>query len=179
MRSGDDEERWADLMRAAQRGDAGAHARLLGEVGGVVERYLRRRFGDSDFVEDCVQETLLAVHRARHTYQPGRPFRPWLFTIAKHKAIDQLRRQRVRDEIAQQLETLQATQRVDEYLDHAELLGRLDRKNSEALVLTKIVGMTSAEAARVCGVSEGAMKVRVFRAIRAARRLLESDEAYV
>jgi RNA polymerase sigma-70 factor (ECF subfamily) len=61
-----------------------------------MERYLRRHFGESDFVEDCVQECLLAIHRARATFDPARRFRPWMFAIVRHKAIDMLRRRGTR-----------------------------------------------------------------------------------
>ena len=85
-------------MCRANAGDQDAYERLLTEIGGVMEIYLRRRFGDADLVEECVQECLLSIHRARASYDPSRPFRSWMFTIVRHKAIDLLRRRGTRQQ---------------------------------------------------------------------------------
>ncbi len=90
----DDEARWSALMRQSQIGDAASYAQLLNELGDVIEAFLRTRFGRAHFVEDCVQESLLALHRARHSYDTGRPFRPWMFAVVRHKTIDVLRARR-------------------------------------------------------------------------------------
>ena len=71
----EDEARWSSLMAGAQSGDAAAYRQLLDELSTMVERYLRVRLGDHEFLEDCVQEVLLAVHQARHTYDTRRAFR--------------------------------------------------------------------------------------------------------
>ena len=68
---------WRALMVAGQDGHGGAYRRLLGELSEWLHRYFSRRLPPSD-VDDAVQETLLAVHRRRHTYDPRQPFRPWL-----------------------------------------------------------------------------------------------------
>lgn len=179
MEKQSDDERWADLMLAAQAGDTGAYAVLLEELSRVLRRYLLARFGHVEFVDDCLQECLLAIHNARHTYQHGRPFRRWLFTIAKHKAIDQLRRRRVHEDRREPLEEALTAQpgpdpaMVDDMTD--SLLQQLPEVSRDALFLTKFAGYTTAEAAAICGCSVGAMKVRVFRALRAARRLLDNE----
>ena len=79
-------------MAAAHRGDKRLYERLLRETAIAIDRYIRRRFGALSFVDDCVQECLLAIHNARHTYNPERPFRPWLFALVRNKTIDLLRR---------------------------------------------------------------------------------------
>lgn len=175
MDAGTDEKRWSEMMLLAQRGDADAYARLLEELGAVLERYLLAQFGNLESLEDCVQEALLAIHRARHTWQPGRPFRPWFFTIAKHKAIDELRRERSRREAMERFANEPVVDGTEEIGTGGQVLRRLDRDKSEALVLTKVLGLTNAEAAERSGITESAMKVRVFRAIREARRLLRED----
>ena len=80
----EDEARWSEWMARAQEGDRGAYEKLMTDLASAVEAYVRRRFGDagaSDFFEECVQESLIAIHQARHTYDPRRSFRPWFFTI--------------------------------------------------------------------------------------------------
>ena len=81
---------WGSLMVAAQNGHGGAYQRLLGEMSEWLTRYFRRRLPPGD-VDDAVQETLLIVHRRRHTYDPQYPLGPWLAAIAKNKWVDQLR----------------------------------------------------------------------------------------
>lgn len=92
----DREAEWAELMRAANGGNAAAYRRFL-ELLAPVLRGLARRglaragMSDADF-EDVVQETLLAIHLKRHTWDSGRPVGPWIHAIARNKLIDYLRR---------------------------------------------------------------------------------------
>ncbi len=94
------EEKWASLMRAALAGDEGAYRRLLEEIGRAVRpmargAFSRARVGDAD-VEDVVQETLLAIHLKRQTWDGGMRLAPWVNAIARHKIIDAMRRRGVR-----------------------------------------------------------------------------------
>jgi RNA polymerase sigma-70 factor (ECF subfamily) len=124
----DDERRWADWMRRAQLGDSACHELLLREAGQVIQRYLRLHFGDIDVIEDCVQECLLAIHLARHSYDPRRAFRPWMFAIVRHRAIDVLRQRRSRLELAQEVarQPRDATER-DHLLRHVLDIRVLER----------------------------------------------------
>ncbi len=176
-----DESRWSEWMARAGAGDRDAYAKLMTELGGAVEAYVRSRFGgtDPDFVEDCVQESLLAVHRARHTWDPRRPFRPWFFTLVRHKTIDLLRKERVRTPTA----TLEEAEERSappadpgDRIDGATLLDELDPKYREALVLTRLEGYSMEEAAKRADVSVGAMKTRVHRAIRLVQKRLGAEE---
>lgn len=178
MRPTDDEQRWSDYMAAAHRGDARAYERLLVELGSVIEAFVRSRFGALPFMEDCVQECLLAIHKARHTYDPVRPFRPWLFAIVRNKTVDMLRRSRASERSATELLDLRP-----EGVDHGPeaaaetgaILSQLNPQLRSALTLTKIYGYSVSEAARRSGVSETAMKSRVSRAIKAAKSLLNAE----
>jgi RNA polymerase sigma-70 factor (ECF subfamily) len=173
-----EEERWSEWMVRAQAGDQLAYEKLMIEIGDTIERFVLRRFGRGpagDLVEECVQESLLAVHRARHTYDPARRFRPWLLTIVRHKAIDLLRRDRTRRQ--EPLDTAELRSREDRtfddpqhQLDAATVLERLDPKYRTALILTKLEGCSMEEAAGRAGVSVTAMKTRVHRAIRSLQR---------
>lgn len=176
-----DEARWAGWMARAQAGDAEAYRALMAELGAAIEAYLRARFGDPVFLEDCVQECLLAVHRARGTWDPRRAFRPWLFTLVRHKTIDVLRRRRTRARVVADSERVEreaiAGTDPGAGLEGARLLARLEPKYREALSLTKLAGYTLPEAAREAGVSTAAMKTRVHRAIRSVRKLLDQEGA--
>jgi len=178
-----DEHRWSSLMVSAQGGNESDYRQLLEQLASVIQRFLRSRFGNHHFIEDCVQEALIAVHQARHTYDPQRPFRAWLFAIVRNKAIDTLRRQRTRENAVDQYrrdhEVLSQPGRQNRSrseLLEGGLLELLPEQHKEVLVLTKIIGFSVAETAEQLSISESAVKVRVHRAIRKLRHLLENDE---
>lgn len=173
-----DEERWSRYMAAAHTGDGRLYELLLREIAAAIEGYVRRRFGRLSFTEDCVQECLLAIHMGRHTYDPRRPFRPWLFTIVRNKTIDLLRRAAAAPEHAgaQQPERYEADP-ADE-LAATEVLSALTPQYRDALALTKIAGYSTSQAAARIGISETAMRTRVSRALRATAALLRKERDY-
>ena len=162
-------------MQRAQAGDADAYRQLLGELYGFVEAYARRILGDSPLLDDCVQECVMAVHRARHSYDASRPFRPWLTTIVRHKAIDALRRDRSASQVDLEGLSESPRERNEAAMDAQRLLARLDEPYRGALVLTKLRGHSISEAAEIQGVGLSAMKTRVHRALRKLSQLLEAE----
>lgn len=179
----DDDGRWSRWMARAQQGDRQAYDRLLRDLAGVIRAHLIRRFGLTGFtdlalLDDCVQESLLAIHQARHSYDPDRPFRPWLLAIVRHRTIDLLRR---RAPPAEPLDALAADSGpsgprqaepepgVTARLDSERLLSFLSGNLREALILTKFLGLSTRECARRLGVSESVVKVRVHRGLRQMR----------
>jgi RNA polymerase sigma-70 factor (ECF subfamily) len=171
------EVRWSALMTAAHGGDRRAYEALLGELGQAIERYICRHFGRLSFCEDCVQECLLAIHKGRHTWDTRRPFRPWMYTIVRHRVIDLLRSAyagKEAPETAMQHQPVQHDASAD--IEAGEVLAQLDSNQRDALTLTKIHGYSLAEAAQRSGISESAMKSRVARALRAAALLLRQHQ---
>lgn len=164
-------------MAAAQDGDAAAYVRLLRSVAPVVRALGRRRGLDDTASEDLAQDVLMTVHRIRHTYDPARPFGPWLIAIAQRRLIDRLRRdgRRRRHEThdPEAVETFAAPAAKDMIeADEAALLLReaiaaLPARQREALELTKLQEMSVSDAAARSGQTPGALKVNVHRAIRA------------
>ena len=82
------------MMRMAQGGDQDAYASLLLLLTSTTRKFARARLGGVPWIDDVVQETLLTVHRALHTYDPARPFGPWFYAIASTRLIDAIRRER-------------------------------------------------------------------------------------
>ena len=88
------ERQGAAFMRMAQAGDQDAYTSLLVLLTSTTRRFARARLGGVPWIDDVVQETLLTVHRALHTYDPARPFGPWFYAIASTRLIDAVRRER-------------------------------------------------------------------------------------
>ena len=174
--------RWAALMVCAQAGMEADYQQLLGEVSVAIHRYLSSRFGHHHFIDDCVQDVLIAIHQARHTYDPQRLFRPWLFAIVRHKAVDTLRhhsrykdamqRQQTYDEL---FSAPNSAEQVEQNMDQGRLMNTLSPQYREVITLTKIVGLSTAETASQLSISKAAVKVRVHRAISHLRRLMEAE----
>lgn len=171
--------RW---MERVQAGDGDAYRLLLDDVSAELRGFFRRRARDPQEVEDLLQEALLTLHRARHTYDPARPFEPWLYAIARNAAIDAYRRGRQRtrfESLADDAAPLDVA--GDEPGDEPSLdgvLARLPDAQRDALEMVKLRGLTIEDAAARAGVSPGAMRVRIHRGYRALRALLlGKDEA--
>ena len=183
MEQSEDSERWSQLMCQSQQGDKIAYSTLLDELSTVISQSLRRKFGNFPFIDDCVQESLLAIHLARHTYQPHRPFRPWMNALVQHKTIDYLRKQnKHRAEVTVNFEeeinhlVIDGERlNIDELILSSQLLTNLDKPNRDALIYTKLIGLSVADTAAVLNISSAAVKQRVRRAIRKTRKLLNDS----
>lgn len=174
--SGERAARRAALMARAQDGDAEAYRELLEDIRPALLHLLRSWATDRHELEDLVQDTLMSLHRARHTYDSARPFEPWLFAIARHVALRH-RRVRLRRAARQVLVDELPEMPVDagpgtpQHLD--DLLERLSPAQREAFELLKIEGLSADEAARRARTTVGTLRVRAHRAYRTIRRLLE------
>jgi len=178
-------------MRAAQSGDPHAYAALLEGITPWLRRYIRkqRRFLQAADVEDLVQDVLLSLHAVRRTYDPGRPFLPWLFAIVHHRLADAARRHASRSAGEASPEALEAT---DSGLHVTSLDGGTNMEESAvgdpralqqaiqalpagqraAIHLLKLKEMSLKEAARELGTSVGALKVAAHRGMASLRRAL-------
>jgi RNA polymerase sigma-70 factor (ECF subfamily) len=166
-------------MAAAHRGDARTYETLLAELGEAIDRYLRYRFAAlGPLREDCVQECLLAIHVARHTYDPRRPFRPWLYAIVRNRAIDFTRHSFRAPHVLAPAGAAIEAQAADpaEEIAAGELLAQLEPSQRRALELTKLEGYSTAQAAAATGISATAMRARVSRALRATWNLLNKEQ---
>lgn len=157
---------WSAWMAAAQAGDAVAYRHLLDEVGVWLRRYYVRRLPPS-LVDDVVQDTLLALHEKRHTYEPSRPFAPWLAAIARYKWIDRLRTmKRARtDELTEDIAVGDHGDAVDSSMSLERLLGELKPAQAEVIRLVKLHGLSIEEAAARAGQSVSLVKVNIHRGL--------------
>jgi RNA polymerase sigma-70 factor (ECF subfamily) len=168
-------------MARAQDGDGAAYRRLLQEVAPYLRSLAASRHRDPSDAEDAVQDILLTIHAARQTYDPARPFRPWLVTIANRRLVDRLRRQgRLRSRetaLTSDHETFPARQaNLDEEVSYRhELKAALDNLppgQQQAIRLLKLKEISLKEAAIATGLSVTALKGATHRALKNLRKML-------
>ena len=158
-------------MTGGLDGDAAAHAALLRALIPLLRAFFGRRLpGAGADVEDLVQETLLAVHEKRATYDRRRPFTAWLYAVARYRLIDHCRRRRVTVS-TEDLEEILVMGGFEEMtsarMDVERLLAGLSPKQARAIRSTHLDGFSVTEAARDAGIGESDLKVSVHRGLKA------------
>jgi RNA polymerase sigma-70 factor (ECF subfamily) len=172
------------LMRAAQGGDRDAYQALLTAVTPRIRRIvrLRRAFLNAADIEDVVQDVLLSVHAVLATFDPSRPFMPWLLAIVRNRLADAARRyarqaREVRVDLDVTFADL-ATNTPDEGVGDLEALAvairELPAGQRQAIELLKLQEMTLKEASAASGSSVSALKVATHRAMMSLRRILRT-----
>jgi RNA polymerase sigma factor (sigma-70 family) len=157
---------WNAMMVAAQSGNTMDYRRLLAEVGVWLHRYYTRRLPPA-MVDDTVQEVLLALHEKRHTYDPSKPFGPWLAAIARYKWIDRLRAMKTAsmEELSGDLSVLDHGEAVQSARSLEVLLNMLKPAQAEVIRLVKLQGLSIEEAAARTGQTISLVKVNIHRGL--------------
>lgn len=170
----DAEIRLKALLTGGLEGDQAAYRGFLQLLTRHLRGYLRKRLPHRpDDVEDLVQEILLAVHNARHTYRPEEPLTAWLHAIARYKLMDFFRAHARREALNVPLDDhedlLAATDDEPARARHdiGKLLDHLPDKQRLPIVHMKLEGLSVTETARITGLSESAVKVGVHRGLKA------------
>ncbi|MEM5313254.1 sigma-70 family RNA polymerase sigma factor [Paraburkholderia sp. JHI869] len=176
---------WSVLMARAQQGDRDAYRRLLLSMTPYLRSLASRHGVHPDAVEDVVQDVLATVHLVRHTYDAGRPFGPWLLTIAMRRIVDTLRRDGRLDArevpLDDEHETLPdpTANLMEEATDARvlrETIERLPPGQRDAIRMLKLEQMSLKEAAVASGMTIAALKVAVHRGLKGLRKLLSQGE---
>jgi RNA polymerase sigma-70 factor (ECF subfamily) len=170
----------AALMQRSLNGDTQAYAELLQESARLLRPFLSRRIYAGTEVDDVLQEILISIHKARHTYDGQRPYKPWMYAIAKFRLQDHLR-----SHYADQLHGAEDLAELEEILpDDVTETGfnyesisveveKLPEKQATILRLMHQEGYTSKEVAEKLGMNESAVKVAAHRAYKILRERLE------
>ena len=165
----------APIWRLAQTGDEKAYEQALRLIAQRLRAFFRRRMNNTpEDAEDMVQETLLAIHTRRHTYDDAFPVSAWIMAIAKYKLIDFWRKHGKRETLTDEFDdtdlsqqSIIATEAASSNLaDIQKLLHQLPEKQRQAIELIKLLGLSVSEAAQQTGLSESALKVQVHRGIK-------------
>jgi RNA polymerase sigma-70 factor (ECF subfamily) len=174
----DQERESGALMRRAQSGDQDAYASLLVLLTSVTRQFARARLGPVLWIDDVVQETLVTVHRARHTYDAARPFAPWFYAIASSRLIDVLRRERrVRarevadDELPEPAAASSGRGEIDAQAIRAAVRA-LPGRQRDVIEGLKFHDESVRDVAGRLGMSESAVKVTAHRGYQKLKRLL-------
>lgn len=167
------------LLLQGLTGDAAAYRMFLAALAVHVRSFLSRRLAQRPCeVEDLLQEVLLAVHNARHTYQAQQPLTAWVQAIARYKLADHYRSYARHDALhegleddsdlfaASEQEAAQATR------DLAKLLAQLPERQRLPIVHVKLEGLSVEETARMIGLSSSAVKVGIHRGLKALAKLM-------
>ena len=168
-------------MLRGLEGDSVSYRRLLDALGGFLRAMFRRRLSQNDGeVEDLVQETLLAIHIKRATYDPVLPFTPWAYGIARYKLLDHYRRRGGRLMVPiEDASELMAGENPDEGAvrhDITTLLARLPARDQRLVRDLKLTGFSIEEAAAREGMSAGAAKVAVHRAMKRLEKEVRDED---
>lgn len=181
LRPPDDDGAWAAWMAAAQAGDREAYRRLLRAILPYVRAMTSRAFRETADAEDATQDILIALHEVRASYDPSRPFKPWLAGIARHRIIDRLR-QRGRFlareiSLGPEHETFPtaASNQENMSIDAHTLNAAIDRLPDGQRVAVRELKLregTLQSVSATTGISEGALKVATHRGIKRLRAML-------
>ncbi|MCD8566454.1 MAG: sigma-70 family RNA polymerase sigma factor [Alphaproteobacteria bacterium] len=171
-RSGKDE--WGELARAAQAGDKKAYNRLLSEIFPYVRNIIIGRLSNTEAADDIAQDVLLSIHKSLHTYDPVRPFMPWLMAIVSFRRADYLRshyarRQNVQtgldDPIFEKTHVTESPY-AGELKDIEAALSDLPEKQRRLFELVRVEGYSMEEAAGIMRMGVSAVKVSVHRTLK-------------
>lgn len=176
-------EQWVAWMKGAQAGDREAYQQLLLHSQKLVRNFLRKKLNrDNPHIEDVAQEVLIAIHKAKHTFDTDRPYTNWLYTIARYKYIDYLRRwsRTEKNEMYADFDfdAFMAPENhkveIDDELHHA--ISTLPKKQRETVEMLNLKGLSIKEVAAATGATETAIRVSAHRAYKRLRKMLTGKE---
>jgi RNA polymerase sigma-70 factor (ECF subfamily) len=174
------DDNFEHLMRLSLAGDQRAYAVLLRETARLLKPFLSKRLRFTNEVDDLLQEILLSIHKARHTYDGQRPYKPWVYAIAKFRLLDHLRAhyadQLYDAEDYDELEEILPDDVTESALSYESIsaeVEKLPEKQATILRLMHHDGYTAKEVAARMGMNESAVKVAAHRAYKILRERLE------
>lgn len=176
-----DEAQLKALLIRGLAGDEAAHRAFLTEAAALLRAYFRNRLrGRAEDAEDLVQETLVALHTRRDSYDPAYPLTAWLYAIARYRLIDFLRRAKHRNHAP--LDGLEIGDVDPDYeasdakRDIGVLLDKLPEKQRTAIRLVKLEERSVREAADATGFTESDIKISIHRGLKTLMQLMAGEQ---
>jgi RNA polymerase sigma-70 factor, ECF subfamily len=167
------------LMARYQAGDFAAARSLIERISPPLHRFFDAQSSNRTDADDLLQDAWLRIHRARHTYRPGKPLLPWVYAIARRVRVDYYRRSArttVREQRLESVAESVPTAESPQADDLEELLAPLPESQREVLEMLKIAGMSLEEVARATSCSVGSVKQKVHRAYQKLRQTMSLAE---
>jgi len=178
----DQEARLRNQLLLGLRGDERAYRIFLQELSARLRAFFRKRLTSlPDEVEDLVQESLLAIHNQRHTYDSGMPLTAWVHAIAKYKLIDFLRRRARHDGLNEILDEEMTLDQAEDApsagtrRDLAKLLEQLPERQRLPIIYMKLEGHSVEDTAKLTGMSASAVKVGVHRGLKVLAAIIRGE----
>jgi RNA polymerase sigma-70 factor (ECF subfamily) len=176
----DSTDNFEALMRQSLAGDQRAYAALLQETSRFLRPFLAKRLSFTNEVDDLLQEILLSIHKARHTYDGNRPYKPWAYAIAKFRLQDYLRAH-YSDQLHHAVDLSELEDSLHEHVTGSAIsyesisgeIQKLPEKQATILQMMHQEGYTAKEVAEKMGMNESAVKVAAHRAYKILRNKLE------
>lgn len=168
------------LMKLSLSGDQRAYAVLLQETARFLRPFLSKRLNSASEVDDLLQEILISIHKARHTYDGERPYKPWVYAIAKFRLQDHLRAHYA-DHLHHAVDLSEVENDLPEPVtetgfSYESISGEVEKlppKQAAILQMMHQEGYTAKEVAEKTGMKESAVKVAAHRAYKILRKVLE------
>lgn len=167
---------WREMAAKAQKGDSAAYRTLLSDLVPVIRRSVLKSLPNPQHVDDIVQEVLISVHKALHTYDPKRPFMPWVQSIINFRKTDYLRHHYAQHE---NMKLSLDDPDTPDYLiisgeggstkDIEDAFDSLPDQQKQVVALMKIKGYSAEEVSKKTGLSVSAVKVSAHRALQKIR----------
>ena len=176
----DNTDNFAVLMKQALAGDQRAYADLLQKTSRLLRPFLAKRLSFTNEVDDLLQEILISIHKARHTYDGNRPYQPWVYAIARFRLQDHLRAHysdqlRHADDLSEMEEFLHEDV-TESTISYESISGEVEKLPDKQAVILRLMhqeGYTAKEVAEKIGMNESAVKVAAHRAYKVLRNRLE------
>jgi RNA polymerase sigma-70 factor (ECF subfamily) len=170
------------LLMAGLAGDEAAHRAFLSLAAQHLRAFFRAKLSGGADAEDLLQETLIALHTKRDTFDPSYPATAWVYAIARYRLIDHFRRTKRRgvavpvEDVEGELFAHAEADASDARKDVAELLSALPAKQRDAIRLTKLQDLPVQEAAAQLGLSVSDVKISVHRGMKTLMRLIGEEQ---
>lgn len=167
-------------MKQSLAGDQRAYAELLHETARLLRPFLAKRLSFTNEVDDLMQEILISIHKARHTYDGKRPYKPWVYAIAKFRLNDHLRACYA-DHLYHAVDLADLEEYLHENVTETAIsyesisgeIQKLPEKQATILRLMHQEGYTAKEVAKKIGMKESAVKVSAHRAYKMLKTKLD------
>lgn len=169
-----EEKEWQTLASLSQQGDSAAYRELLEGASSVLKQFLVSRISDRERVEDILQEVLLSMHLALPSYSPKNSFSAWMYTIARRRMIDFLRKKKRRSQEAVTEDTFfdseASENEMSSFREFSRVLEKLPERKRKAVKMVHIDGKSLSEAASELEITENNLRVTLHRAQKEIRK---------